>query len=132
MSERTKTIWTILGAVGLVWLFSNYFHHSDLMRERAKYSVGHVRGTHWAVKSGRQVNYLMMVNGQTYQGGDDEVPGMKIEGGRYLVRYDSLDPEWKAVYYKHPIPDSVGEAPANGWFTPPFPVPAEVTSRQTD
>ena len=132
MSERAKTIWTILGVIGMAWVLWDYFHHSDLLHERAKYTVGHVRGTHWAVKSGRQVDYLMTVNGQTYQGGSDELPGMKIEGGRYLVKYDSLDPEVKGVYYEHPIPDSVGEAPANGWFTPPFPVPDEVTSRKND
>ena len=132
MSERAKTIWTILWAIGFIWLAMYWYEGAGLLRERAKYTVGHIRGTHWAVKSGRQVDYFMMVNGQMYKGGSDEVPGMKIEGGRYLVKYDSLDPESKAVYYKYSIPDSVGEAPANGWFTPPFPVPAEVTSRQND
>ena len=132
MSERAKTIWTILWSIGFIWLAIYWYESAGLLRERAKYTVGHIRGTHWAVKSGRQVDYFMMVNGQMYKGGSDEVPGMKIEGGRYLVKYDSLDPKKNGVYYKHPIPDSVGEAPANGWFTPPFPVPAEVTSRQTD
>ena len=132
MSESTKTIWTAIGVGIFVWVGLDFYKAAGLLRERAKYTVGHIRGTHWAVKSGRQVNFFMTVNGQTYRGGSDELPGMKIEGGCYLVKYDSLDPEVKGVYYEYPVPDSVGEAPANGWFTPPFPVPAEVTSRQTD
>ena len=87
-----------------------------MLHERANYTIGYITGSHWAVKSGRQVDYEMTINGKVYKGGDDELPGMKIEGARYLVKYDSIDPEWKVVYYAHPVPDSIGEAPPNGWL----------------
>ena len=132
MSERAKNIFTILAVVGFIILYQYWTSHADLLRTRAKYTIGYVRGSHWAVKSGRQINYFTIVSGATYKGGDDELPGMKVNGGRYLVKYDSLDPGTKAVYYDHPIPDSIKEAPANGWTNPPFPIPADITSRKTD
>ena len=101
--------------MAFIWGGLDFYKAGGLLRERGKYTIGYVRGTHWAVKSGKQVDFYITVNGQTYRGGADELPGMKIKGGRYLVKYDSLDLQTKGVYYQYAIPDSIGEAPANGW-----------------
>ncbi len=132
MSDRTKTILTALGVIGFAWLMFDFYHRADLLRARAKYTIGYVQGSHWAMKNGKQINYYATISGATYKGGKDELPGMRLAGGRYLVKYDSLDPEVKTVYFEYSIPDSIVEAPANGWRTPPFPVPADLTSRTTD
>ena len=100
------------------------------MHANAKYTIGYTHGTHWTLKSGRQVDYRFTVGDQTYEGGDDEAANMVRNNGRYLIKYDSLNPKWNAVYFTVPIPDSVQQAPTHGWHTPPFSVPSNVLKQQ--
>ena len=52
----------------------------------------------------------------------------EANGSRYLVEYDSLDPKVNVGHFDVPIPDSI-RAPANGWRTPPFPIPQWILGR---
>ncbi|UOQ55567.1 hypothetical protein [Hymenobacter cellulosivorans] len=106
-----------------------YFQRADEVHAKGKYTIGYIDGAHWAVKSGRQIDYSFSVAGKSYTGGEDELPQMQRDNARYLIKYDSTSPDWHAVYFSVPIPDSITDAPSNGWQEPPFPVPAKILQR---
>ena len=65
------------------------------------------------------------MQGQTYEGTDDIETGMNTdEGTRFLLEYDSLNPERSNGHFTLIVPDSIRSSPPNGWAVPPFPVPA--------
>ena len=51
------------------------------------------------------------------------------EGSRFVVKYDSIHPATNVGYFAIDIPDSIRQAPANGWRKPPFPMPQWVLDR---
>lgn len=94
------------------------------MHERAKFAVGTIDGWHFTAKSGRYFNFTFLLSDTTYSGSSSRQAHMnETNGSRYLVEYDSLDPEVNVGHFDVPIPDSVA-APVNGWRMPPVPVPA--------
>ena len=103
-----------------------YFVDGGKLRAHHRYAIGYVYKTHWTVKSGKFADYRFTVNGTTYTGSDKALADMRLQGGRYVVEFHPPDPDIKVIYYRAPVPDSVTEAPAEGWQTPPFAVPKEV------
>ena len=106
--------------------FYNYFVRGGKLRAHHRYAIGYVYKTHWTVKSGKFADYRFTVNDTTYTGSDKALADMRLQGGRYVVKFHPPDPDIKVIYYRAPVPDSVTEAPAEGWQTPPFAVPKEV------
>ena len=106
--------------------FYNYFVRGGKLRAHHRYAIGYVYKTHWTVKSGKFADYRFTVNGTAYTGSDKALADMRLQGGRYVVKFHPPDPSIKVIYYHAPVPDSVASAPPNGWQTPPFTVPKEV------
>lgn len=115
--------------VAFVAMYFYYFQKADDVHTRGKYTIGYTHGSHWTLKSGRQVDYHFSVDESLYKGGDDELPGMERVNGRYLIKYDSINPKWNAIYFAVPVPANLEQAPPHGWSVPPFPVPSEVLKR---
>jgi hypothetical protein len=76
--------------------------------------------------SGWSVQYRFTLDDVVYTGSKSEHSGMnRADGARYLVKYDSLSPDWHQVYYEAPVPDSIRQAPRNGWSHRPWPDPEQ-------
>ena len=106
--------------------FYNYFVRGGKLRKDHRYAIGYVYKTHWTVKSGKFADYRFTVNGTAYTGSDKALADMRLQGGRYVVEFHPPEPDINVVFYHAPVPDSVADAPAEGWQTPPFAVPKEV------
>ena len=68
--------------------------------------------------SGDYVDYVYTVNGIDYQNSSDYLHdkyGTKATGGRYYVKYDVTHPQRSDLLQNKPVPDSIKEAPPNGW-----------------
>lgn len=105
--------------------FINYRWQADQMHVRARFTIGLLDDWHYTAKSGRFFNYHFAVRGVPYEGSSSRQAHMnEAKGTRYLVEYDSLAPAQNVGHFDIAIPDSIRQAPANGWGKPPFPLPA--------
>lgn len=109
-------------AGGFYWFF---IRRTNLLWERGKYTIGYVTGRTVLPSSGWSVQYRFVVDDALYTGSAPEETDMNTgANARYLVLYDSTAPDWHQVYYEAPVPDSIHQAPRNGWRGRPWPDPA--------
>ena len=118
-------------ALGVILLFlaGGWYsvHLTRVMHTRAKFTIGYLTGGIYTPKSGKKYSYLFSVAGKTYEDTDTRETNMATNNGsRFLVEYDSLDPEISTGHFAIAVPNSIRTSPANGWTVPPFPVPAQV------
>lgn len=117
-----------LGLVALAVLYVS--HLDDVMDNRAKFTVGYLGEWVLHLKNGKQYRFHFQVQGKEYQGTEQSQPGMdRRVGARFAVKYDSLDPSQHVGYFTIIIPDSIRQAPSNGWRKPPFPIPQWILDR---
>jgi hypothetical protein len=89
------------------------------MHTRARYTIGHLTGGIYRPKSGKSYGYRYRVKGKAYEATDISEEGMVTETGtRFLVEYDSLNPEVSTGHFNVSIPDSIIASPFSGWNTP--------------
>lgn len=101
---------------GLVGGYLWFFHSTRVMHQRGKYTVGYVTGWTQTLKSGRSIDYACTINGVPYRSSVHEEPGMNAaKGTRYVVEYDSVEPQMNWAYYQMPVPSGIGPPPAGGW-----------------
>lgn len=76
-------------------------------------------------------SFLFTVADSTYEsasrGMNDELHMKK--GSRFVVKYDSLSPGSNIGYFEYAVPDSIRQAPPNGWLRPPFAIPQWILDR---
>jgi hypothetical protein len=95
---------------------------ADLLTQRAKYTIGYLTGSHYSVKNGQYFDFRFTVADSVYEGSSLRDKGMRpVSRSRFLVKYDSLHPASNVGYFAESIPDSIRQAPANGWRQPPLP-----------
>lgn len=113
----------VLLAVGVGYFI--YDAKTNHLHEQAKFTLGTIDGYRYTTNSGRFFNFSFDVAGRQYGGSSGWQAGMhEANGSPCLVEYDSLDPSQNAGHFGVPIPDTLRQAPRNGWRVPPFPVPA--------
>ncbi|MGI4737737.1 MAG: hypothetical protein ACRYG7_21425 [Janthinobacterium lividum] len=119
-----STYWwaLLLLLVALFWVLAQ--HDSDLLAQRAHYTIGYLTGSHYSVKNGKYFDFRFTVADSVYQGSSLSEKGMHTAtGSRFVVKYDSLHPASNVGYFAQAIPDSIRQAPPNGWRKPPFHLP---------
>ena len=110
----------------LLWAF----HDSTNMHKRAKYTVGYIKGWHPTAKSGIRYDFRFVIADSIYRGSSPSDKGMATaRGSRFVVEYDSIHPATSVGYFAVFIPDSIRQAPVNGWRVPPFPIPQWILDR---
>jgi hypothetical protein len=124
-----KKYWGLIvvavGGLGIFWVYQA----DELMDQRAKYTVGYITGWHFT-RSGKHFDFQFHVANTSYVGTSLSDKGMNTaNGSRFVVEYDSIDPSTNVGYFAITIPDSIRQAPANGWRTPPFPIPQWILNR---
>ena len=105
-------------------------HDRELMNQRAKYTVGYITGWHFSAKNGKYFEFRFSVADSIYEGASLSDKGMATaNGSRFVVKYDSLNPETNVGYFNLAIPDSIRQPPRRGWLLPPFPIPRWIAER---
>jgi hypothetical protein len=125
-----RTYWggLLLGLFGLYWLWAS--RAGDRLHQRAHYTIGYLTGWRPTPKSGTYYNFYFMVADSLYRGSSPSDAGMATAtGSRFVVKYDSLNPDSNVGYFKVTIPDSIRKAPPTGWRVPPFPIPQQLLDR---
>ncbi len=121
--------WFALLVLGIVGTFF-VAHQTKLRHQRAKFTIGYLTGYVYKPKSGKYYNYRFEVQGTEYEGQSEPDKGMDdSDGARFVVEYDSTHPGTSLGHFVVLVPDSIRQAPANGWTRPPFPVPARLLDR---
>ena len=94
------------------------------MHTRAHFTIGYITGGTYRPKSGRSYSYYYRVKDKEYEATDISEAGMNTENGaRFVVEYNSLEPEVSTGHFTLAVPDSIREAPTDGWRKPPVSVP---------
>ena len=138
MSEPPLTPWRQLqfygsmSFLGLLLIGVFYVAHvGDVGHQRAKFTIGYLTGYVYQYKTGKHYNYRFTVQGTSYVG-QSSSPDEDMDdrdGARFVVEYDSLNPEENLGHFAVTVPDSIRRPPLNGWTRPPFPVPARLLDR---
>ncbi|RZJ57738.1 MAG: hypothetical protein EOO55_02695 [Hymenobacter sp.] len=110
----------------VLWSVGGGYQQSHARNSNPRYTIGKVTGTNYAVgPSSHSVTFFTYVVGaRTYR---TSTSGDLSAGcTRCLIKYAADDPQ-NVKFYNHVcVPDSIDQAPAQGWKTPPFPVAANV------
>ena len=112
----------VLMAAFFGWLIYGIFGRSKAMSDHPRYTIGYVEKTGYVIgpSSHSETIFNYYVNGKQYVGGKSG--DLLTDDTRYLVKCGSQDLSFYFFYKKVPIPDSIKQAPPQGWETPPFPV----------
>ena len=117
-----------LGVLAVAWLYVS--HLGEGIHARAKFTLGHLTGSVYQPKSGKYYRFSFQVRDEPFTGADLPDKGMdRRTGARILVEYDSTNPSQNVGYFAIAIPDSIRQAPLNGWRKPPFAVPQWILDR---
>lgn len=117
--------------LGLLALGIAYVAHlGNLLHQRACYTISYLKESYYQYKIGIHYRFRFAVRGGTYTGSSTSEAGMDDHpSARFVVEYDSTGPEENIGYVKLASPNSICQAPANGWRQPPFPVPQWILNR---
>jgi len=113
-------------AVFIAWGITYEYNKSHGLNKAPRYTIGQVTRTDYVVgpSSHSVAFFTYTVGDSTYAKSSD---GDIAEGcTRCLVKFAASDPTNFEFFNKICVPDSARQAPAAGWFYPPFPVPASV------
>ena len=103
-----------------------------LMQTRSRFTIGYLTGAIPSARGGMRYGYRFRVGGRPYEDADQRESYMATaDGSRFLVEYDSLDPEVSMGHFTLAVPDSIQQAPAKGWARPPFAVPDSLLDPRT-
>lgn len=106
-----------------------YIGQTDKLNKRAKYTIGHTTGDWNIGRSGVHYVYKYKVNASSYESADLGTGNGVKKATRFVVKYDSIEPDISLGYFELLVPDSIRQAPPNGWRTPPFPIPQWILDR---
>lgn len=125
---RQYSPFLFLALVAVAWFYVARL--GQTMHKQAKYTIGYLTGSVYQPKSGKYYRFRFGVKNVLYRGADLPDKGMDRRiGGRIVVEYDSTNPARNVGYFAIAIPDSIRQAPANGWRKPPFPIPQWILER---
>ncbi len=96
----------------------------------ARYSIAHVYDTRlWVHKAEYKIDYYYYFRGEKLLGNatykDCKVPC------RYYTKFPSAHPNLDEIFQDHPVPDSIKQAPSEGWLSPPWEEWVETQARIT-
>ena len=92
------------------------FIYGPRLREKGRYTIGYIY-QHSPHKGGATIHYKYKVGGKLYYS-KDTAGGIKknrLLEKRFLVRYVYDDIDLEEILLEYPVPDSIKEAPPEGW-----------------
>lgn len=110
----------------LVYIFVGGYLHGIARDKNPRYTIGYVTGTDYVVgpSSHSVAFFTYTVGDSTYH---QSSSGDLTDGcTRCLIKYATADPTNFEFFNRVCVPDSIRQAPVQGWLQPPFKVPAKV------
>ena len=123
--------WIVLALPAGLFLLLRTYHTPAFTHRRARFTLGILATQRTTEAGSRMGGYSFTVHKAAYAGTiahPAKTTGDAL-GPRCLVEYDSLNPRQNVGHFAVAIPDSIRQAPANGWRVPPFPVPQGILNR---
>jgi hypothetical protein len=125
--KKTPTWVVVLVGIALATFvaYSVRYRHQlvTALQAHPRYTIGYVTGTGYAVSASSHslAFFPYTVGSRTFRtsSSGDLVAGCT----RCLVKYAADDPQKFEFYNRICIPDSIADAPAQGWRIPPFAAP---------
>ena len=109
-----------LGLWGGGTFIKDFFINQPKLREKGKYTIRYIY-QHSRHKGGATIYYKYKVWGKLYYS-KDTAGGIKknrLLEKRFLVRYVYDDIDLEEILLEYPVPDSIKEAPPEGWKKKP-------------
>jgi hypothetical protein len=87
-----------------------------------RYTIATTTRKIFTAKSGFEIEFLYKIDGQQYKsyGADIEKYHIEYPNARYLLKYSYKNPSACEIQWDLKVPDTIGQAPLNGWKEPPF------------
>ena len=97
----------------LLYMYISYKHNPV---DYGNYTIGYIDRIYWPIISYKKVSYEYTVNGKKYSNSNihDEDANPK-KGRYYLVQFSLEDNSYSKIYQDIPVPDSIKQAPPEGW-----------------
>lgn len=113
--NKAKTIVYSILAFGI--LLASYLlnrDHNNELKLHGRYTVATTLNFTITAKSGRGVSYDYYYNNVQYTGISKYGHEAKVPGGRYLLKFSTVDPSINEIYLNQPIPEHI-VSPVLGW-----------------
>ncbi|MDR3025597.1 hypothetical protein [Chryseobacterium sp.] len=126
MEEQKKTLlyyltdrrskWSYLLYLVLISPLFWYVYYKQSPIEKGNYTIAYARKMYWPIISYKRIEYDYTVKGKNYEATNIYAldPEIKIPA-RYLVQFSLEDTSFSTIYPNIPVPDSIKEAPPEGW-----------------
>lgn len=119
ISSHLNLILAVLVLIFVGGIGIQYFNGLKNAKKNAKYTVAYVT-SNWHPKNnnGAGTDFVFNIKGEKFNG----LYAYRLDKGKkYILLYDSLQPENYILLYDHQLPDTI-KAPVNGWVLKDVPV----------
>lgn len=120
INKISKYILIGFGVLVIGSFMRDIFIYGPRLREKGRYTIGYIY-QHSRHKGGATIYYKYKVGGKLYYS-KDTAGGIKknrLLEKRFLVRYVYDDIDLSEILLVYPVPDSIKEAPLEGWKKKP-------------
>ena len=120
INKISKYILIGFGVLVIGSFMRDIFIYGPRLREKGRYTIGYIY-QHSRHKGGATIYYKYKVGGKLYYS-KDTAGGIKknrLLEKRFLVRYVYDDIDLEEILLEYPVPDSIKEAPPEGWKKKP-------------
>ena len=120
INKISKYILIGFGVLVIGSFMRDIFIYGPRLREKGRYTIGYIY-QHSRHKGGATIYYKYKVGGKLYYS-KDTAGGIKknrLLEKRFLVRYVYDDIDLSEILLEYPVPDSIKEAPLEGWKKKP-------------
>ncbi|WP_294273476.1 hypothetical protein [uncultured Chryseobacterium sp.] len=108
--------WNIVFFLVLISPIFWYVFYKQNPIKRGNYTIGYATDMYWPVVSYKRIRFNYNVKGENYETTNIYAldPEVKIPA-RYLVQFSLEDNSFSTIYPNIPVPDSIRNAPPQGW-----------------
>ena len=97
----------------LLYMYISYKHNPV---KYGNYTIGYIDRIYWPIVNHKKVSYEYTVNDKVYSSSSiyKDSADPKV-GHYYLVQFSLEDNSYSKIYQDIPVPDSIKQAPPEGW-----------------
>jgi hypothetical protein len=109
---------TVLSVIFIVYIYRKSIYEPRILNEKHRFTIGQVVKIEHAAEGGKHADFRYYVKEKHYIGSialDDTKDIQPKVGQRYFVKYYLSDPTIAYLILSDLVPDSLIDAPSNGW-----------------
>lgn len=93
-----------------------YIYYKNHPVKQGNYTIGYVTRIYWPLVSHKSIMYSYIIKNKEYINSTVYNSEIKPEvGKRYLIQFSNEDYSFSDIFQDIPVPDSIKNAPPNGW-----------------